>query len=137
MLDIPFIVSIPYYGKFEIEGDNKVTNWTNNYIIIVFSCMFCAMTFLLVRILQKISRLQLQARDQESSSALKNEKTGLIIVLIVFDLSFLLKVLLSATIFKKSYAGDYTNPFIVKMTTVAPAIFMDAVPIFCVLYLHH
>jgi hypothetical protein len=59
------------------------------------------------------------------------------VVLIVFDLSFALKLALSATVFRKAYAGDYDNPFITKMATVAPGIFLDAMPIFCVLYLHH
>jgi hypothetical protein len=69
---------------------------------------------------------------------LNGEKRDLIIVLTVFDLAYLGRMICAATIFKKAFSGKYaSNPFIFKMATIGPAIFLDAIPIFLVACMHH
>jgi hypothetical protein len=137
LLDLPMLVFICLYkqpGKTD-----EITLLTNDYIILVFGLMFVAMSILLFQIVQRINRVAGRLLDfaGEGKRALESEKVQLTIVLIVFDISFLIKVCLCATIFPKEYSGEITSPFASRMISIAPAIFMDAVPIFCVLYMHH
>lgn len=41
------------------------------------------------------------------------------------------------TIYNKAYSGQYTEKFNFYMATIAPSIWLDAVPIFLVIWMHH
>ena len=57
-------------------------------------------------------------------------------MLIVFDLAFIVRVILNLTIWPSAYGGlDGTFKF--YMATIAPGILVDVLPVVGVMWLHH
>ena len=131
VFDVPILV-----GWFTYKTNpDKTSKLANDYVILVFMILFILLSYMTLQVTKKID--EIQPRVQSGSMTLIHQKRALIIVLFCFDLGYLARFILSATIYRKAYAGEYSNPFVTRMATEAPAIFVDALPIFLVLCIHH
>ena len=57
-------------------------------------------------------------------------------MLVIFDLAFLLRVVLEVTVWAQAYGG-LDNPFKYYIVTISPGILVDVVPLVGVMWLHH
>jgi len=71
-----------------------------------------------------------------NSEALKSERKNLLLVLVIFDLAFFLRVILSVTVFPAAYAGE-DSLYKYYLVTITPGILIDVVPLVGVMWLHH
>ena len=58
------------------------------------------------------------------------------IVLAVFDLAFLLRVILECTVWPDAYSGQ-DSPYKYYLSIIMPDFFIDVVPLVGVMWLHH
>lgn len=57
-------------------------------------------------------------------------------MLSVFDISFIIRMTLSCTIYPKAYSGKL-GPFANSMWTTVPGLVVDVMPLASVMILHH
>ena len=72
-----------------------------------------------------------------NSKELQDERRNLFAVLVIFDLAFLLRVVLEVTVWPKAFAGEYNSRFKYYIATVTPGLLVDVVPLVSVMWLHH
>ena len=105
-----------------------------DYIVSTFALLFVLLSFFTLRVILSLNKL---AKQTGFNEALQKEKNNLQAMLILFDFSYLLRVVLGSTILKTAYTGGYSTLYAYRMATLCPAIFMDALPLLFVLAVHH
>ena len=73
-----------------------------NYIVSTFALLFVILSYFTLRVIQNLNKLSKQTGFNE---ALQKEKSNLQAMLILFDFSYLLRVVLGSTKLKKAYTG--------------------------------
>ena len=124
ILDAPFIYFIAAHAY----------RMTCDYIVCAFALLFVILSYSTFRVIVDLNKL---ARRTGFNLTLKSEKNTLIAMLILFDFSYLLRVILGSTILKKAYSGQYDTRFAYLMATLCPAVFLDALPLLFVIAVHH
>ena len=71
-----------------------------------------------------------------NSQELRDERRNLYIVLIIFDLAFIVRVVFNWTLWPEAYSGQ-DGPFKFYIATISPGILIDVLPLVGVMWLHH
>ena len=126
VLEVPIVVSWFMYSA-------KAVLFVNYYLPCLFGLLVVGLSYFTLQVVLQMRKLP---RIINNSKELQDERRNLFLVLVIFDLAFLLRVVLEVTVWNKAYAGEY-GPFKYYLVTISPGTLVDVVPLVGVMWLHH
>ncbi len=124
--NVPIIMSWFYHSTRSVK-------YLEIYLPCCFGLLVLGLTFYSGQVVLKMKKLP---RIINNSSELKTERRNLFIVLFIFDLAYLLRVILECTVWSSAFSGQ-DNPFKYYIVTISPGVFVDVLPLAMVMWLHH
>ena len=124
--NIPIVVGISCYRNDHVW----ITRIANIYCAVCLSLIFVFLSASIAQVFSKIKQVHIHV------DKLRTEKLNLKIMLVAFDLAFLIRIILECTVYPKAYS-DQLGRFGNLMWTTVPGIFVDVMPLMSVMLLHH
>ena len=101
-----------------------------SYVAACFACCLAVLTFSTHKVVTTLNSIKTSDDD------FKTEKFNLILMLAVFDFSFLIRIVFSVFYFPKAFS-DPNNYFKTLMMTLPPTTIYDVVPLNTIMWLHY